>query len=281
MKRIVLIAAGSVFLAGAAFGAEDDVASGALDSPAANVPTKEAALVVPAGTRVPLVMVNSISSKHSQIGDPVYLQSVYPVVVGERILIPAGTHVSGSVTNSKRPGRVKGRGTLGIRLEQLILPNGVIRSLLGRPGMIDGRSTGDFDRESGTVKSEGTKGEDASDIATATGAGASIGTIAGSVAGQTGKGLAIGSAAGAAAGLASVLLTRGPDAMLDRGTHLEMLLERNLAFTEDELSGMNVVGEPKGGIGAGPDRSGPTRGRYPGSGRFPSGRFPRLGRFPL
>lgn len=276
MKRIFLIATGSAFLAGAAFGAEDDDASGAQGNPAANTPSNEAALVVPAGTRVPLVMVNSVSSKHSQVGDSVYLQSVYPVVVGERILIPAGTHVSGSVTNSKRPGRVKGRGTLGIRLEQLILPNGVIRSLLGRPGMIDGRSPGDFDRESGTVKSEGTKGEDASDIATAAGAGASIGAIAGSVAGRTGTGLGIGSAAGAAAGLASVLLTRGPDAMLDRGTHLEMLLEGDLAFTEDELKGMNPVGAPTGGIGAGPERSSPNRGRNPGLGRFP-----RVGRFPL
>lgn len=276
MKRTVLIAAGSVFLAGAAFGAEDDDASGAQGNLAANAPTNEATLIVPAGTRVPLVMVNSISSKHSQVGDSVYLQSVYPVVVGERILIPAGTHVSGSVTNSKRPGRVKGRGTLGIRLEQLILPNGVIRSLLGRPGMIDGRSPGDFDRESGTVKSEGTKGEDASDIATATAAGASIGTIAGSVAGRTGTGLGIGSAAGAAAGLASVLLTRGPDAMLDRGTHLEMLLERDLAFTADELKGMHPVGTPSGGVGAGPDRSGPNRGGDRGLGRFP-----RVGRFPL
>ena len=276
MKRIVLIAAGSVFLAGTALGAEDDDASGAQGNPAANAPTNEAALVVPAGTRVPLVMVNSVSSKHSQIGDPVYLQSIYPVVVGEKILIPAGTHVSGSVTNSKRPGRVKGRGTLGIRLEQLILPNGVIRSLLGRPGMIDGRAPGDFDRESGTIKSEGTKGEDASDVAVATGAGASIGSLAGLITGRSGKGLAIGSAAGAAAGLTSVLLTRGPDAMLDRGTHVEMLLERNLAFTEDELRGMNLVGEPKGGVGAGPVRSSPNRVRDPGLGRFP-----RVGRFPL
>ena len=276
MKRILLIAAASVIVAGAAFGAEDDDASVVQGDPAANATAEEATLVVPAGTRVPLVMVNSISSKHSQIGDPVYMQSVYPVVVGERILIPAGTHVSGSVTNSKRPGRVKGRGTLGIRLEQMIMPNGVIRSLLGRPGMMDGRSAGDFDRESGTVKSEGTKGEDASDIVTATTTGASIGTIAGLGAGRTGAGLGIGAAAGAAVGLASVLLTRGPDAMLDRGTHLDMLLEQDLAFTEDELQGMHPVGEPKGDVGAGPQRSGPNRGRYPGSPRFP-----RVGRFPL
>ena len=278
MKRIFLIAAGSALLAGPAFGADADDTSAAQANPSVEESTNEATLVVPAGTRVPLVMVNSISSKHSQIGDPVYLQSIYPVVVGERILIPAGTHVSGSVINSKRPGRVKGRGTLGIRLEQLILPNGVIRSLLGRPGMIDGRSPGDFDRETGTVKSEGTKGEDAGDIARTAGAGASIGTIAGSVAGRTGAGLGIGSAAGAAAGLTKVLLTRGAEAMLDRGTHVEMLLEQDLSFAEDELQGVDPVGRSGGNIGTGPDRSrtGPSRGRDGGLGRFP-----RVGRFPL
>ena len=276
MKRIFLIAAGSAFLAGTAYGAENDDTPGTQGNPPVDASANEAALVVPAGTRVPLVMVNSISSKNSQVGDPVYLQSVYPVVVGGRILIPAGTHVSGSVINSKRPGRVKGRGVLGIRLEQMILSNGVIRSLLGRPGVIDGRSRGDLDRETGTVKSEGTKGEDAGTIARTAGAGASIGTIVGSIAGRTGAGLGIGTAAGAAAGLSQVLLTRGPDATLDRGTHLEMLLERDLPFTEEELQGMIPVGAPSGNIGRGPERGGTSRGRDGGVGRFP-----RTGRFPL
>ncbi len=58
---------------------------------------------VPRGTRVPLVLINSVSTKHAAPGDRVYLESVYPVVIGGRILIPVGTYVSGSVTHVKRP----------------------------------------------------------------------------------------------------------------------------------------------------------------------------------
>ncbi len=192
-------------------------------------------LIVPAGTRVPLVMINSIGSKNSQAGDPVYLRSVYPVTLDGRIMIPAGTHVSGSVVYSKRPGRVKGRGLLGIRLELMILPNGVIRDLAGRPEALDGRSPENFDRETGTVTSPGTKGEDAEGIANATVRGASVGSIVGAIGGRSGTGLGVGTVAGAGPGLAKVLLTRGPDVLLDRGTHVEMLLERDLYFSEDEL----------------------------------------------
>ncbi|MDE0262068.1 MAG: hypothetical protein OXJ37_06660 [Bryobacterales bacterium] len=192
-------------------------------------------VIVPAGTRVPLVMINSISSKNSHAGDPVYLRSVYPVTLDGRIMIPAGTHVSGSVVYSRRPGRVKGRGRLGIRLEMMILPNGVIRNLAGRPEVLDGRSPNNFHRETGTVTSPGTKGEDAEGVANTTVTGASVGSIVGAIGGRSGTGLGIGTLAGAGAGLARVLLTRGPDVLLDRGTHLEMLLEREIHFAEGEL----------------------------------------------
>ena len=237
-----------------------------LDRPA------ESDVVVPAGTRVPLVMINSISSKHSKVGDAVYLESVYPVVVDGRILIPPGTHVSGTVSFSKRPGRIKGRGKLGVQLEQMILPNGVIRSLVGRPGALDGRSPDNFDRESGEISSPGQKGEDAEDIAEATVTGASIGILVGAMGGNMGRGIGIGSAAGAAAGVGRVLLTRGPDALLDRGTHVEMLLERELRFTEDEMQFQNPVARPLGSVGRGPDPNRNKRSR---------GRGGRVGRFPL
>ena len=241
-------------------------------SPAGGEPAAEGEVIVPAGTRVPLVMVNSVSSKHSQPGDPVYLECVFPVVVGGRILIPAGSRVSGQVMYSKRPGRVKGRGKLAIRAETIILPNGVIRSLMGRPGALDGRSPDNFDRETGTVSSPGQKGEDAGDIVETAVTGAVLGTMVGSVGRNAGKGLGIGAAAGAAAGVANVLLTRGPDATLDRGTHVEMLLERELRFTEDELAFPGAVQRPVGSVGAGPDRNRDRRDGGRG-GRF--GRFPR------
>jgi type IV secretion system protein VirB10 len=271
MKRMIKLSTIGALLSCLALHADQEGLPESTTATAAEAQTNAAGVTVPAGTRIPLVMINSVSSKHSQPGDPVYLESVYPVVVGGRILIPAGTYVSGSVIFSKRPGRVKGRGQLHVRVDQMILPNGVIRQLSGRPGALDGRAPDNFDRESGTVTSPGTKGEDAEDIARTTTTGASIGTIAGAVGGRTGAGLAIGSAAGAAAGLTKVLLSRGPDAMLERGTHIEMLLEQDLRFTEEEVQFRDPSARPRGTYGAGPDsnrnrrnRSGPR-----GTGRFP------------
>ncbi|MEX2301456.1 MAG: hypothetical protein WD733_11000, partial [Bryobacterales bacterium] len=174
--------------------------------------------LIPRGTRVPLVLLNSVSTKHASPGDLVYLESVFPVIIEGRILIPPGTYVSGSVTSVKRTGRVKGRGELYLRFEQMILPNGTIRDLTGRVGSMDGRAPEDFDREEGQIKAESSKGEDGRSVGETAAAGASIGGIAGIAGGRTGMGLGIGAAAGAAAGLIGVLTSRGPEAILEKGT---------------------------------------------------------------
>ena len=86
------------------------------------------------------------------------------------------------------------------------------------------------------MKSEGNKAGDARTVGEAAAAGGSVGMIAGNAAGHLGMGAGIGAAAGAAAGMAGVLLTRGPDAVLAKGTTIEMLLDRSLSFSESELN---------------------------------------------
>lgn len=241
----------------------------------------EGEAIVPAGTHVPLVMINSVSTKASRPGDPVYLQSRYPVAVGERILIPAGSNVSGSVTFTRNPGRIKGRALLGVRLEQIILPNGVIRSLVGQFGALDGRSREGLDRETGTIRSPAEKGENAETIATSTAIGASVGVLVGRGGGSAVKGLGVGAGVGAAAGLASVLSRRGSHSYLDRGTHVEMVLLEELAFSDEEVRFSDPVGQVRDPVGDRPevfeDRRRRPRGisRIPGIGRP---RLPRPGR---
>jgi type IV secretion system protein VirB10 len=229
-------------------------------------------VLVPKGTRVPLVLINSVSTKHAAPGDRIYLESIYPVVVEGKILIPPGTYVSGSVTQVKRPGRVKGKGELFLRFEQLILPNGTIRDLAGHVGALDGRSPEGFDREEGKITSEGNKSGDAATVAKTTTAGASIGAIAGAAGGRAGMGVGIGAAAGAAAGLAGVLATRGPDAILEKGTQLDMVIDRELFFTPQEVTFRNPLARPGGqgndGEGPNPDRN-RSNGNGGGFGNFP------------
>src|ERR1051326_3683188 len=193
---------------------------------------KAGGYVVDTGTKVPLALINSISTKHSAEGDRVYLETVFPIMVNGRIVIPPGSYVAGTVTQVKRPGRMKGRGELFLRFDSLTQPKGVTQDFRARIGTMDGRAAEEFDRAEGKIKSEGNKGGDARNVGEATAAGASIGVISGGATGHYGMGAGIGAAAGAAAGLMGVLLTRGPDAVLAKGSTIEMILDRNLTFQD-------------------------------------------------
>ena len=191
--------------------------------------------VVKSGTRVPLALINSVSTKQAAPGDRVYLESVFPILVEGKIVIPPGTYIAGTVTQVKRPGRVKGRGELYLRFDSLILPNGVTRDFRARVGAIDGRAGESLDRKEGKITSEGNKSGDGRTIGEATAGGATVGAIAGAAGGHPGMGVGIGAAAGAAAGLVGVLLSRGPEATLPKGSSLDMVLDRDLIFTPAEL----------------------------------------------
>ncbi|MBI1790570.1 MAG: hypothetical protein HYR60_23820 [Acidobacteria bacterium] len=215
-------------------------------------PGKPGEFLIDTGTRIPLSLLNSVSTKHSAAGERIYLETVFPILANGKIVIPPGSYVQGSITQVKRPGRVKGRGEIYLRFDSLTLPNGVTRDFRGRVGSWDGRASEDFDREEGKIRSEGNKGGDARTIGEAAGAGASVGTIAGAVSGNYGKGIGIGAAAGAAAGIAGVLLSRGPDAVLAKGTTMEMVLDRPLRFESSELDFSGAAPHRAGDTGSGP-----------------------------
>jgi hypothetical protein len=223
--------------------------------------------VVAKGTTVPLALINTISTKHSAVGDRVYLETAFPVVVNGKIVIPVGSYVAGTVSQIKKPGRMKGRGELFVRFDSLTLPNGVTREFLGRVSGADNHSNEELERSEGKVISEGNKGGDARTVAETTSAGASVGSVAGAAAGHVGMGLGVGAAAGAAAGLIGVLATRGPDAILPRGSTVDMVIDRPLSFSDGDLN-FGSYQAPRMGISGGsePDNSKPplvTRRPFP------------------
>ena len=223
---------------------------------------KPANFTVELGAKVPLSLINSVSTKHSAEGDRVYLETVFPVLVNGRIVVPVGSYVAGTVTQIKKPGRVKGRGELYVRFDSLTLPNGVTRDFRGRIGSMDGTNNDELDRAEGVVRSEGNKVGDARTVGEAAGAGAGIGVIAGNAAGHAGMGAGIGAAAGAAAGMIGVLTSRGPDAVLTRGSTLEMVLDRPISFTESEINFGNYQ-PPRTAIPAAQDPNSTTRSGLP------------------
>jgi type IV secretion system protein VirB10 len=197
--------------------------------------------VLASGTKVPLSLINSVSTKQSVEGDRVYLETAFPILANGRIVIPVGSWVAGTVTEVKKPGRVKGRGELYIRFDTLTLPNGVTRDLRSRMDGMDASATGELDRAEGKVRSEGK--DTAGGIRTVsetTGVGATVGAVAGSAAGHALTGLAAGTAAGLAGGLIYVLASRGPDAVIAKGATVEMVLDRTIVFNTADLDFTNA-----------------------------------------
>lgn len=228
---------------------------------AAPAAPEEKSFQVTVGTRVPLSMVNSVSTKHSQAGDRVYLETTFPIAVDNRIVIPAGSYVMGTITSTKRPGKVKGKGEFYLRFDSLMLPNGVTRDFTATLSALDGRASEDLDKDEGVVRSEGNKAGDVRAVGEVAVMGAGIGGLAG-IGRAPGMGVGIGAAAGATAGVIGMLLTRGPDAVLAKGTTVEMILDRKLTFSEVELDfsnspqhyGGNSTGGPLPSVKSQPNR---------------------------
>src|SRR5208282_5409058 len=189
---------------------------------------------IPAGTRVAVVLENGISTRGAKPGDSVYFRTSFPITQNNHIIIPVGSYLRGELTESKRPGKVKGRGEFRMHLDTLIFPNGYTVDLNATPRSADSGGKETMDSE-GKVVGAGGKGKDAQTVAETTATGAGIGAIA-----DGAKGLGIGAGVGAAAGLAAILLTRGPEAELPRGSTLDVVLEHELALDPNQIQYSNV-----------------------------------------
>ncbi|MGD1209981.1 MAG: hypothetical protein ABR973_01325 [Candidatus Acidiferrales bacterium] len=193
-------------------------------------PAKGVQIQVPTGTHIPLVLHNGISTRSARPGDPVYFETLFPVMVDGKVAIPAGSYVSGEVTQSKRPGRVKGRGELAIKLTTMILPNSYMVNLNASPSGA-GTGGGETVNNEGKVVGDSDKASDVGTVVKTTAAGAGIGAIAS----QGARGAGIGAGIGAAAGLGAVLLSRGPDAELPRGSTVEAVIDRPILLDADKV----------------------------------------------
>jgi hypothetical protein len=186
-------------------------------------------ITVPAGTRVAVVLENGISTRSAKAGDSLYFRTSFPITQNNQIVIPVGSYLRGELLASKRPGRIKGRGEFRMRLNTLILPNGYTVDLNAVPRSADSGGKETMDPE-GKVTGGGGKGKDAETVATTTVTGAGVGAIAAGA-----KGAGIGAGIGGLAGLGAVLLTRGPEAELPRGSTLDIVLERNLTLDGGQI----------------------------------------------
>ena len=94
-----------------------DAAAGSAPAAAeARVPAPGAAadpnvVTIPAGTKIPLSLKQAISTKNAREGDAVYAETAFPFVVDNRVIVPAGSYIQGTISHVER----RGTGTGGRR----------------------------------------------------------------------------------------------------------------------------------------------------------------------
>jgi hypothetical protein len=198
-------------------------------------------IIVPAGTRLGVILENGISTRSAKQGDSVYLRTNFPITQNNRIVIPIGSYLRGEILESKRPGRVKGKGELRMKLNTLIFPNGYTVNLNAAPRSADTGGKETMDSE-GKVSSSGGKGIDTPTIIRTTAETTGVGTAIGAITGGS-KGAGIGAGIGALTGIAAIMLTRGPDAQIPRGSTLDLVLERAVTLDASQVH-FSDLGQP-------------------------------------
>ena len=205
-------------------------------------PTAVKIIDIPAGTRVLLEVRSAINTKSARPGDGVYLSSIFPVVVGNRVVIPSGVYVQGVVDSIVRPGRGVGakKAQLNMHFTSMIFQNGSVVEIPGVVNSMPGAEHQKVNGDEGTIEQDGgsNKAHNAGETAkVAVPTGATIGSIGGLEGGHPLAGGLEGAGAGLAAAGIVALFTRGADVNIPTGTQVEMVLQRPLQVQEANLNG--------------------------------------------
>jgi len=234
--------------------AQQDAAANQAATPAAEQPAAQPAngtatattgpvFVVPAGTKIPLTLRSALSTKTAKPGDAVYLVSSFPVVVGSRVVIPAGVFVQGYVDGLQHPGKVKGRAELMMHFVSMAFPNGVVIALPGAVDKVPGATGAQVTDKEGLIVADSHKAADAKTIGETTLTGAGVGGLVGYANNTPGVATGIGAGVGAAAGVLAVMMKHGQDIVFPEGSTVVMVMQRPLQVQEQQLAGMgNLTG---------------------------------------
>jgi hypothetical protein len=93
-------------------------------------------VVVPDGTPIPLKIVKGFSSESAKAGDVINFAVAFEVRVGELVVIPQRTSLTGSVGSVSHPRRGARNGQVSVTFDALTLPTGetaTVRSVLKPP----------------------------------------------------------------------------------------------------------------------------------------------------
>ena len=168
-------------------------------------------LTVPSDAVLGLQIERTVSSELARVEDRVDARVTRDVRVADRIAIPAGSTVRGSVSEVDRGGRMKGKARLAIKFHTIVLADGTQLPLKTDAVVREGQSPG---------------GESAAKVGGAAIGGAILGAILGG-----GKGAAIGGAVGAGAGTAAAMTNDRNPATLPAGTTVTVRMQAPVTVT--------------------------------------------------
>jgi hypothetical protein len=184
--------------------------------PAAEPVVRQVSITLPASSVIEIEFSQDLSSDESQVGDPVEVVVVRDVVQDNRVVVPAGSKVTGEVTTVKSGRKIGGRARLVLQFASLRLPDGTrfpIQSSIEYAG-----------------KSQ--VGKDAATIGGSTAGGALLGRVLSG--GDKDKGTVIGAVVGAAVGTAVAAKNQTDSVLIRSGETAELLLYEPVRLTVQE-----------------------------------------------
>jgi hypothetical protein len=168
-------------------------------------------VTIPSDAVLGLQIERTVSSESARVEDRVEARLTRDVRVGDRIAIPAGSVVQGSVSEVERGGKVRERAKLAIRFHTVILADG---------------SRLNIRTDAVTREGASPSGESAAKIGGAAVGGAILGAILGGS-----RGAAIGGAVGAAGGTAATVAGGRNPAVLTAGSTVSVRTQGPVTVT--------------------------------------------------
>jgi hypothetical protein len=168
-------------------------------------------LEVPADSVLGLQIERTVTSETAKVEDKVNARVTRDVRVGARVAIPAGSVVTGSVTEVDRGGKMKSKARLAVRFHTVTLADGSQLALRTDAVVREGESP-------------------ARETAAKVGGAAIGGAILGAILGG-GRGAAIGAGVGAAGGTAASMANDRNPATLPAGTNVTVRVQQPVTVT--------------------------------------------------
>lgn len=178
-------------------------------------------VTVPAGCQMPAVVTTPISSEFLVLGQPTCLTLGSDFYYNSTLIAPAGSTVSGTVTQVTKAKHGSINGSLKLRFTEITTPYGLRVPISAVIKTDDG--TGIL---RGGTKADMAKAY-AKDMGVGAGAGALTGLVASAIAGgAVGKGTAIMTGVGAGAGLAKSIYDKGVDVTIPANATVQLMIDQ-------------------------------------------------------